>query len=313
MAKLKRGLVISGGGAYGAFGAGTLAALDKDYDKIVGISTGALMSSLVALKKWETLKEAYTSVSQKDIIDKKWYKPSPFTKKGKVNIFSVIYALIARNPTLATSNNLKKLINKFISEEDYQLLKDLNKEIVVGCQNLKEKPSRIHYFSSNDCEFEDFKDWIWFSANAPFVLSLVHKEWTDENGIKHMGQWTDGGLTELVPITELYKSGCKEIDVIVHRQIPNKDLEIASIKNGIENIISSIEAMRFDIEFESLIEHAKIYTKKKKAVVTFYFLPRKLHNNSLLFDKKIMTSWWNEGYSTAFDETRIIRFDGTTL
>ena len=67
--KIKRGLVISGGGAWGAFGAGTIAALNKKYDVIGGISTGALMSPLVALNEFDILKKAYTSVSDKDIFD----------------------------------------------------------------------------------------------------------------------------------------------------------------------------------------------------------------------------------------------------
>lgn len=310
MAKTKKGLVISGGGALGAYGAGTLAALNKDYDKVVGISTGALMAPLVALKQWDKLKEAYTSVNQNDIIDRKWYKPAPFTKKGKINILALIYAIICGKPTLATSNNLKKLINQFLCEEDFQLLKDQGKEVIVGCQNLKQNPSKVHYFNSANCEFEDFKDWTWFSANAPFILSLVHKEWADENGVKHMGQWTDGGLTEVVPVRELYKAECNEIDIIIHREIPKDILEVDSIKNGVENVTASIEAMRFDIEFENLVEGAKAYAKHKRAVVTLYFLPRKLTNNSLMFDKKEMTEWWNEGFATAFDEKRIIKFNG---
>lgn len=310
MAKIKKGLVISGGGALGAYGAGTLAALNKDYDQVVGISTGALMAPLVALKQWDKLKEAYTSVTQNDIIDKKWYKPAPFTKKGKVNILSIIYALVCRKETLATSNSLRKLIDQFVSEEDFKSLTTEQKEVLVGCQNLKQRPSKVHYFNSANCDFEDFKDWMWFSANAPFVLSLVHKEWTDENGEKHMGQWTDGGLTELVPVQELYKTDCEEIDVIIHRPILEEKLEIGSIKNGVANVTTSIEAMRYDIEFENLIENARAYAKYKKAIVTLYFLPRKLTNNSLMFDKKQMTEWWNEGYSTAFDENRIIRFNG---
>ncbi len=51
-----RAAVISGGGSMGAYGAGTLAALNKDYDLVCGVSTGALMSPLVALKKWDILK-----------------------------------------------------------------------------------------------------------------------------------------------------------------------------------------------------------------------------------------------------------------
>ena len=69
--KRKKGLAVSGGGAHGAFGAGTLAGLNKDYDIAAGISTGALMTPLVLLKDFDRLKEAYTSVTDKDIFDLK--------------------------------------------------------------------------------------------------------------------------------------------------------------------------------------------------------------------------------------------------
>jgi len=81
----KRGLIISGGGAFGAYGVGTLAAFDKEYDIVAGISTGALMGGLVSLRKWDVLKEAYTSVTNESIFDKKWYRPHVFNKKRKLH------------------------------------------------------------------------------------------------------------------------------------------------------------------------------------------------------------------------------------
>src|SRR5690242_16435662 len=114
---MKRALIISGGGAFGAYGAGTLAAINKDYDIVAGISTGALMSPLVALKKWNVLKTAYTSVNNDKIFDKKWYRPHVFNKKGKLNVLSIFYVLIMRMfgrknslNSLATTKNMRKLI-----------------------------------------------------------------------------------------------------------------------------------------------------------------------------------------------------------
>jgi predicted acylesterase/phospholipase RssA len=117
----KKGLVISGGGAYGAYGVGTIAGLDKDYDVVAGVSTGALMGALVMLKKWDTLKDAYTSVNQKSIFDSKWYRPNVFKKNGKLNLLSVLYVIITRmfkkNITLATTNAMRKLIDKFLTKK----------------------------------------------------------------------------------------------------------------------------------------------------------------------------------------------------
>jgi hypothetical protein len=310
--RAKRGAIISGGGAFGAYGAGTLAALNHDYDLIIGISTGALMSSFVALKEWDLLKEAYTSVTNKDIFDSKWYRPMPFNNDGKLNKLSVLYALITGANTLGTSNAMRKLIDKFLSEEHYNKIREKNISVIVGCQNINEKPSKVHHFDIRNCSFEDFKDWIWASANAPFVTSLIEKEWTDKDGNKILGEWTDGGLTELLSLSSYDLDillECKEIDVIIHREIPKYIAQRSATKDFLHNIERSVDAMRYDIELSELMKNIQSL-QSKGVTVNVYWLGRKLAENSLVFDKKIMTQWWEEGFSTAFDDNRVVKFDG---
>jgi predicted acylesterase/phospholipase RssA len=71
-------LVLSGGGADGAFGAGVLVGWSEAggrprFDVVTGVSTGALMATLVFLgpEYDSTLKDVYTSVSSDDIYKKK--------------------------------------------------------------------------------------------------------------------------------------------------------------------------------------------------------------------------------------------------
>jgi predicted acylesterase/phospholipase RssA len=74
-------LVLSGGGADGAFGAGVLVGWSETgdrprFDVVTGVSTGALMATLVFLgpEYDSVLKEVYTSVSSDDIYKKKGIK-----------------------------------------------------------------------------------------------------------------------------------------------------------------------------------------------------------------------------------------------
>ena len=74
-------LALSGGGADGAFGAGVLvgwsaAGLRPRFDVITGVSTGALMATLVFVgpELDPVLEEAYTSVNSKDIYKSKGIK-----------------------------------------------------------------------------------------------------------------------------------------------------------------------------------------------------------------------------------------------
>ena len=308
---IKRGVAISGGGDWGAFGAGTLAKLNKNYDVAAGVSTGALMGPLVLLNKYDVLKEAYTNTTPKDIFDLKWYKPRPITKKAKINKWAIIWALIFSNPTLATTNAMRKHIDKFLKSIDYVDILKAQKEMIVGCQNLAEEPSLVHYFSTKQEKFEDFKDWMWFSANYSFVTSLVEKEWVDPRfpHPKHMGQWSDAGLTEVLPYKPLLEKGCTEIDMIIHRPKPEYNHSISPVKNLIQNVERGIKAMRYDIEFEDLIETCEHMSQQHGIKITLYFLPRKLSNNSMVFNKKQMTEWWKEGYDTADDPARQIVFN----
>lgn len=313
--QIKRGLIISGGGAFGAFGVGTLAAINKDYDVVAGISTGALMSPLVSLKKWDVLKEAYTSVTNEKIFDKKWYRPHVFKKSGKLNMFSVLYVLVNRMfgwnndiNTLATTKNMRNLIETFVTTDDYKAIQDQDKEVVVASVNINESPAAVHYFSTKNESFEDFKDWMWTSANAPFVTTLLEKEWFDEADQKYyLGEWTDGGLTEVAPFDYVLQNGITEVDIIMHRAKPVKIKQQGTCSDFLQNVERSIAAMRYDIEFEDgkLESRLAAFAKTNNVKITVYWLPRKLAPNSLVFDKQQMLGWYEEGYNTASDPARI--------
>jgi len=308
--KKKKALLISGGGSWGAFGAGTLARINKDYNTIIGVSTGSLLAPLAALKEWELLKESYTTVNNNDIFDKCWYKGQPISNKGKLNKIPIIISLILGQKTIYTSNNLRNTIDKFFTKELFDKLNLTGKEVLVGTQNYAQIPSKIHYFSSMYENYDDFKDWMWCSANFPFFTSLIKKSWQDIFGDFHVGLWSDGGLTDLIGLDQLSMRGYKEIDIVLHRTKANDILEGNKINNLVDNVLTSINAMRYDIEFNSFYEKIK-RLNKQGAKVTIYWLPRKLNSNFMNFNPDEMKLWWNEGYNSAFDLNRIEVFEPT--
>ena len=300
---VKRACVISGGGSWGAFGGGTLARINGEYEVVVGVSTGSLLAPLVALNEWELLKEGYTSVTNKNVFDTCWYKPTPLTKDGKLKKLPIAITLLLGQNSICTSNALRKTIDRFFPKNLFDELQKQNKEILVGTQNYAQVPSKIHYFNSSVESYEDFKDWMWCSANFPFFTSLVKKSWKDNVGDFHVGSWSDGGLTDLVGLEQLFYKGFKEIDIILHRTRNTEKYEGNRIKNLVENVSTSISAMRYDIEFEYFSQ--KIRDLNKDGVkVTVYWLPRKLSANSMVFNRDEMIGWWAEGYRTAFDDDR---------
>jgi NTE family protein len=301
---MKRGLLISGGGSWGAYGAGTLARLDKDYDTIVGVSTGALMSPFVALREWELLHTAYTTISNNDLFDKYWYKQFPISKSGKIRRLPIIISLILGQKSVSESHSLRKTIDKYFSIEMYSEIRNQGKEILVGTQNYAEIPSKIHYFSSSNENYEDFKDWLWCSANFSFFTSLVKKAWKDTKGNFHIGEWSDGGLTDLVGIDKLIGMGFTNVDIIIHRPISNITYEGNVINNLLDNVVTGISAMRHDIEFEFLYDRVQ-ELNKEGTLVNIYWLPNIPEIDSMCFNGGLMTKWWDDGYNTALDLNRI--------
>lgn len=306
--KNKTALLISGGGSWGAFGGGTLARLNKEYNTVIGVSTGSLLAPMTALREWEILKRGYTTVTNANVFDECWYKPFPVTKKGKLNKIAIIITLIMGQKTIGTSNALRKTIDQFFPEGCFNELRRQGKEILVGTQNYAQIPSKIHYFSSVDQDYEEFKDWMWCSACFPLFTTLVKKSWKDPEGNFHVGNWSDGGVSDLIGIDQLMKKGFKEVDIILHRAKIVEKYEGNIIDNLMENVTTSINAMRYDIEFEYFYDRIK-RLNRQGTKVTVYWLPRKLSKNSMVFNEQEMLSWWQEGYDTAFDPERIEVFE----
>ena len=126
-----------------------------------------------------------------------------------------------------------------------------------------------------------------------------------------MGEWTDGGLIELAPFDYVLESGVQEVDIIMHRPrtIPVKQQSLST--DMLQNVERSIAGMRYDIEFENgkLRQNMADFAKAHKMKIRIFWLPRKLAPNSLVFDKEQMLKWYDEGFATANDQTRIDIFE----
>lgn len=285
-----RCLVISGGGAMGAFGCGVSEALtikhNNKYELIIGTSTGSLQMGLIGLGNFDKLKESYLNVTQKSIFN--W---NPFNKKGKPSIWKALLRIILNKDSLGESKNLKKLIDKFFTIDDYNELKEKNIEIKAVTISMTDKKA---YAKSNKYNsYEDMKDWIWASANSPTFMSFLKKD-----GHK----WTDGGLKQHTPIQDAIDMGYTDIDVIVHRPKTYEESKKWEGKGIIKNLLRIIQILSEDVS-ENDIEIAKLRALDKDINLNIYYTPYKLAEQSLLFDKKIMTEWWDLGYDLVDKDT----------
>ncbi len=289
---MKKALVISGGGSKGAFAGGVAEYLLKEkkntYDIFLGTSTGSLMVSHLALGEVDALKTIYTGVNQRSIFN---INPFRIINKNGVTIVNIrhsatLLSFLKGSKTFGESKNLRKLIVKKITRDIYDAILKEKKEVVVTISNFT--ANRIEYKSMQEHSYEDFCDWIWGSCNYIPFMSLLEK-----NGY----QYGDGGFGCLIPIREAIERGAKVIDAII------LETEITQInrmpaKNPFSLLFTIQEFMMEHVEKHN-ITIGKLSAKQNNVELNLYYTPSVLTTNSLVFEAKKMSKWWDSGYEYA--------------
>lgn len=287
-----KALVISGGGSKGAFAGGVAQYLleekKRDYNLFLGTSTGSLLVNHLALGNVEKIKNVYTSVNQNSI-----FSTCPFLIKEKhgtqnigINHLNVLRNFWRGSKTFGESYNLRALINKTFTEDEFLELKHGPKEIIVTVSNLS--MNEVEYKSINEFNYDDFIDWIWISCNYTPFMTLVRK-----NGC----EYADGGLGTMVPIEEAIKRGAKEVDAII-LQTEVTQLNRLPSKNAFSLLTTMFSFMLDRIEHQN-IRIGKFVASNSDAIINFYYTPTVLTTNSLIFNKEKMTQWWQRGFEFA--------------
>ncbi len=287
-----KALVISGGGSKGAYAGGVAHHLiveqAKEYKLFIGTSTGSLLLPHLALGKAEKLKSIYTNVTPKDI-----FNINPFIVKRKGNReyvaikhWNVLWQLMRNKRTFGESKNLRKNISRNFTKEEFNTLKSSEIEIVITVSNLTKNV--IEYKTLKESTYEDFCDWMWISANYIPFMSLVTK-----NG----SEYADGGFGAVSPIREAIKRGAKEVDAVI-LEAENMEHNIVLGKNPFSLMVNLFGFVIDQIEYHNIAE-GKLAALAKDVELNLYYTPTKLTENSLIFDKTLMTNWWQRGFDAA--------------
>ncbi|MFD0931499.1 patatin family protein [Psychroflexus salinarum] len=286
-----KALVISGGGSKGAFAGGIaeylISECENDYNLFLGTSTGSLLVPLLSIGEISKLREIYTSVTQNSIFSR-----NPFIIKKrngefeiKINHLNILLGFLKGSRTFGESKHLRKLILDTITTEFFEKMKNQNVEVVVTVSNIS--LGQVEYKSLNDFNREDFCDWIWASANMIPFMSLMKKNDFD---------YGDGGLGNIVPISEAINRGASEVDVIVLKT--EKQYQKKPVKNALE-----LTTRVFDFLMDQIIRNdltiGKLRSKHEHVDLNFYHPPAMLTKNSLIFDPEQMKNWWDMGFEYA--------------
>ena len=298
----KRILVVSGGGARGAWGAGFAKKLSDSfgiYNVAFGTSTGSLMNPLIVLGEFDRLQKAYTTVTPEKIFD-----INPFTEKGELRTFNSMVRVLTNKKTLGESNNLRRLIDFFLKDEDYYKIRQ-SKVLGVAAVELSTGESFIKY-STNIASASEMKDWIWASSNQPVLMSYYHQE--THRG--KMGYFVDAGIQETVPVAEaleyaLTQKDVKNIDVIVNRPkfaAFEKEYPPTTILKGMLRIMDIWRTKTEVVPYDVLLAAQASETDRLKGDtihISLHHFPSELfleNKHSLLFEPVKMTVLWEEGY-----------------
>lgn len=197
----KTALVISGGGAKGAFAVGVLKFLFSEYGDsgwfaiTGGSSTGALISPMAALmggpesireEACETLVRIYSSVRTSDILKKR-------------NIFQLIFL----QECLNTNDPLNNLIHREFRQEWFDWLKeDEAPHCYVTYVNYQSGMSKDVSPRENDMTREEFIHAILASASIPVIVKSTKIEGD---------ACYDGGVRDLLPFKRAIDLGAETI------------------------------------------------------------------------------------------------------
>ncbi|MFS4481763.1 patatin-like phospholipase family protein [Hyunsoonleella sp. 2307UL5-6] len=287
-----KALVISGGGSKGAYAGGVAQYLmeveKREYDMFLGTSTGSLLVPHLAAGEIDKLYHIYTNVNQKDI-----FSVNPFTirRKGNrefvsIDFINTLWQFIKMKRTFGESKSLKRHIKKNFSKTDFDKIISTKEDVVVTVSNLSK--NRVEYKSIKDYSYEEFCEWIWISCNYIPFMSLVKK---------NDFEYADGGLGCVIPIREAILRGATEVDAIV---LESETMEYNKVlgKNPFSLMINLFGHLTDQLERND-ITIGKLAAKHRNVQLNLFYTPSKLTENSLIFNKKLMTSWWEQGWEYA--------------
>lgn len=199
----KIALVLSGGGAKGAFQVG---ALNYIYEKIVtrypdfkfsiiaGVSVGSLNGVMLAQNQFTELQKLWNNLENKDIY------------KGRINIAGFVWRLLRGKKSLLSSAPLEEKINQsvFLERMDPAI------QFRAGAVSLVSGEYQ-HFQASQFTSNKEFRKAILASALMPVIWEPVDQIITANQQLKAM---VDGGIRNINPLQDVLEFEPDEVVII---------------------------------------------------------------------------------------------------
>lgn len=229
---MKTAIVLSGGGAKGAYQIGVWKALRKlniNYDIVTGTSVGALNGVMMVQKDYKTALKFWKHITYEKIFEKGFYKVN---KNIYANYINEFVKKGGSNPI-----NLEKTLNKVFDEKKFYS-SPIDYGIVVY-NFSKLKPELL---TKNKLEKETIKDYI--IASAACYPAFKMKQIKDE-------KYIDGGYFDNMPVNLAIDLGADKIIAVdlkalgIKRKVKNASKEIVEIspRNNVGSFLDFNESL----------------------------------------------------------------------
>lgn len=306
-------IVLSGGGAKGAFQVGVLNALISrkkvSFETAVGTSTGAIQAAAVVQDDIPSLVKFWTDLEGPEDI---------YKSRG-----GTLINIITGQPSLYTADPLRKLLKTAIDE---QKIRASGKKLRIRVVNIT--TGRAITVAENA---SNLADWVYASCAMPFVFPPLASR--SAQGVEE--QWVDGGVRDVTPIDEAmierpravlvvrasappkpdqpkkYKSlvsiGLRAVD-IQHTEVSENDLKNVNLINNlltardrqlialrqlgltaaqIDNVMRPLHA---EVERFRLVP-VKVIAPDRDLYDTLEFQPKKIEEAIALGDRFVEDNW----------------------
>jgi NTE family protein len=307
---MKKALVMSGGGSKGAFEVGVLKYLHEnenvEYDIIAGVSVGALNASMLATGPMKETLPVLEKVWLKEIKGNSsvwkhyllWYIIGCVIGTSALSVSTLISAMLGLHMALTIAlaiitlaslflpyyfvkkirsvnrtGPLRKIVKKYL---DLEKLKSSGKKLLVGA--VAYETGEYRYANETN---PNIINWIMASSAFPVFFPLEKID-----GLN----WTDGGVTNVVPLYDVLENGATDVDIILTRTLGDTPESKFGIPSQIERTI--------DLMTREIVRNDIIFADKKIKIRIFE--PEKMFSySSLEFDPKHIRETYNAGLKVA--------------
>jgi predicted patatin/cPLA2 family phospholipase len=300
-------LVLSGGGAKGAFGAGFLngwtdSGTRPSFKTVTGISTGALIAPLAFLgpEYDDELEKSYTTICTGDVVD-----------LGALLSFGLLPAFFGES--VADTKPLKNLISDLITPEILKAIADEHakgRRLYVGTTNLDAQREVIWDMgaiasSGNPRALELFRKILLASASIPAAFPPVYFD-VEINGEKYDEMHVDGGV-----ITGMFSYGCRLFDRAQEQGVCNfyiikngkLDAEAEQVKR--HSLYISMRSFSTLMKAQSWRDMMRLYVLAEKDNMGFHYIsiPNNYESKGKeMFDPEEMKRLYDLGYEIAMSD-----------